>query len=111
LSVIYRCGRIKPDNLGRCRIQQVADWLEKLGLGQYAQRFAENDISFAVLSDLTDHHIESALRRSATEVTVMFSDWSARQHSRREWTPRTCGISGPDVRAAPSQKRNPARRA
>jgi len=27
-------------------MQQVADWLEKLGLGQYAQRFAENDISF-----------------------------------------------------------------
>jgi SAM domain (Sterile alpha motif) len=25
-------------------MQQVADWLEKLGLGQYAQRFAENGI-------------------------------------------------------------------
>jgi SAM domain (Sterile alpha motif) len=25
-------------------MQQVADWLEKIGLGQYAQRFAENDI-------------------------------------------------------------------
>src|SRR5690242_8300489 len=35
-------------------MQQVADWLEKLGLGQYAQRFAENDITFAILSDLTD---------------------------------------------------------
>jgi SAM domain (Sterile alpha motif) len=38
-------------------MQQVADWLEKLGLGQYAQRFAENDISFAVLPDLTDQHL------------------------------------------------------
>ena len=27
-------------------MQQIADWLQKLGLGQYAQRFAENDISF-----------------------------------------------------------------
>jgi hypothetical protein len=27
-------------------MQQIADWLEKLGLGQYAQRFADNDISF-----------------------------------------------------------------
>ena len=35
-------------------MQQVADWLERLGLGQYAQRFAENDISFSVLPDLTD---------------------------------------------------------
>src|SRR5262245_58826906 len=39
-------------------MQQVADWLEKLGLGQYAQRFAENDISFAVLPDLTDQDLE-----------------------------------------------------
>jgi class 3 adenylate cyclase/tetratricopeptide (TPR) repeat protein len=39
-------------------MQQVADWLEKLGLGQYAQRFAENDISFAVLPDLTDQHLK-----------------------------------------------------
>jgi hypothetical protein len=29
-------------------MQQVADWLEKLGLGQYAQRFA----------DLTDQDLE-----------------------------------------------------
>jgi hypothetical protein len=27
-------------------MQQIADWLGKLGLGQYAQRFAENDITF-----------------------------------------------------------------
>jgi hypothetical protein len=32
-------------------MQKVGDWLEKLGLGQYAQRFAENDISFSVLSE------------------------------------------------------------
>jgi SAM domain (Sterile alpha motif) len=35
-------------------MQQVADWLEKLGLGQYAERFAENDIDFAVLAKLND---------------------------------------------------------
>jgi hypothetical protein len=33
---------------------QVSDWLEKLGLGQYAQRFAENDIDAFVLPHLTD---------------------------------------------------------
>ena len=37
---------------------QLADWLEQLDLGQYAQRFAENDISFAVLPDLTDQHLK-----------------------------------------------------
>jgi class 3 adenylate cyclase len=39
-------------------MQQTADWLEKLGLGQYAQRFAENDINFAILSDLTGQDLE-----------------------------------------------------
>jgi hypothetical protein len=30
-------------------MQQVADWLQKLGNGQYVQSFAENDIDFSVL--------------------------------------------------------------
>jgi class 3 adenylate cyclase len=39
-------------------MQQVADWLEKLGLGQYAQRFAENGIDVSVLRYLTDQDLE-----------------------------------------------------
>src|SRR5262245_63964053 len=39
-------------------MQQIADWLERLGLGQYAQRFAENDIYFEILSDLTEQDLE-----------------------------------------------------
>jgi class 3 adenylate cyclase/predicted ATPase len=39
-------------------MQQISDWLEKLGLGQYAQGFAENDISFSVLPDLTDQDLK-----------------------------------------------------
>ena len=39
-------------------MQQMAEWLEKLGLGQYAPRFAENDIDPTVLRDLTDHDLE-----------------------------------------------------
>src|SRR6516162_577127 len=39
-------------------MQQVADWLQKLGLEQYARQFAENDISFSVLSDLTDQDLK-----------------------------------------------------
>ena len=35
-------------------LQPIADWLEKLGLGQYAQRFVENEITLSILSDLTD---------------------------------------------------------
>ena len=39
-------------------MQQIADWLQKLGLGQYAQRFAENDINFSILPDLTDQDLK-----------------------------------------------------
>ena len=39
-------------------MQQIADWLEKLGLGQYAQRFAENDIDTSVLPHLTDENLK-----------------------------------------------------
>src|ERR1700730_10669842 len=39
-------------------MQQVADWLEKLGLSQYAQRFAENGIDVSVLRYLTDQDLK-----------------------------------------------------
>jgi hypothetical protein len=39
-------------------MQQIAEWLEKLGLGQYVQRFVENDIGFVILPDLTDQDLE-----------------------------------------------------
>src|SRR5215813_12635563 len=38
-------------------MQQIADWLEKLGMSEYAQCFAENRIDFSVLADLTDQHL------------------------------------------------------
>src|SRR5271169_261911 len=39
-------------------MQQITDWLEKLGMSEYAQRFVENRIDFAVLPDLTDQHLK-----------------------------------------------------
>jgi class 3 adenylate cyclase len=39
-------------------MQQMADWLEKLGMSEYAQRFAENRIDFSVLPDLTDQDLK-----------------------------------------------------
>jgi class 3 adenylate cyclase/predicted ATPase len=39
-------------------MQQIADWLKKVGLGQYAQRFADNDIDASILRDLTDQDLE-----------------------------------------------------
>ena len=38
----------------RAAMQQIADWLEKLGMSEYAQRFADNDVDFSALPHLTD---------------------------------------------------------
>ena len=39
-------------------MRQIADWLKNLDLGQYARRFAENDIDVSVLRHLTDADLE-----------------------------------------------------
>jgi class 3 adenylate cyclase len=38
--------------------QQIADWLKKLGMSEYAQRFAEECIEIDVLPELTDQDLE-----------------------------------------------------
>src|SRR5215831_582494 len=39
-------------------MQQVTNWLKSLGLGEYAERFAEHRIDASVLHDLTDQDLE-----------------------------------------------------
>ena len=39
-------------------MQQISDWLEKLGMPEYAQRFAENKIDVSVLRHLTDQDLK-----------------------------------------------------
>jgi class 3 adenylate cyclase/predicted ATPase len=39
-------------------MRQVAEWLEELGMSEYAQCFAENRIDFSVLRDLTDQDLK-----------------------------------------------------
>jgi hypothetical protein len=45
--------------LGGCAaMQQISDWLGKLGMSEYAQRFADNDIDIDVLNELTDQDFD-----------------------------------------------------
>ena len=39
-------------------MQQIADWLEELGMSEYTERFAENGIDLSVLPDLTDQDLK-----------------------------------------------------
>src|SRR5438128_10331403 len=39
-------------------MQQIADWLDKIGLGEYARRFADNAIDLSVVRDLTEQDLK-----------------------------------------------------
>ena len=39
-------------------MQQIADWLSRLGMSEYAQRFAENGIDLSVLPELTEQDLK-----------------------------------------------------
>ena len=39
-------------------MQQIVDWPERLGMSEYAQRFAENGIGIAALRHLTDQDLK-----------------------------------------------------
>ena len=60
----YPSGGSRSPKVSRARGDaEIAHWLEKLGLGQYAQRFSENDIGFALLPDLTDQQRDRGVAR------------------------------------------------
>ncbi|MFB9264347.1 adenylate/guanylate cyclase domain-containing protein [Bradyrhizobium erythrophlei] len=87
-------------------MQQIADWLEKLGLGQYAQRFAENGIDVGILPELTDEdfdrlgvllgHRRKMLRAiSELNKTELIAESTAHQDAeRRHLTVMFCDLVG-----------------
>src|SRR5262249_20779110 len=70
-------------------MQQIADWLEKLGMSQYAQRFAENDIDMAVLPDLTDQHLK--------ELGVSLGHRLKMLRAIRDLSNGGCGVTAPSA--------------
>ncbi len=55
---------------------EIAQWLEGLGLGQYAQGFAENDIGFDILPRLSDDN--EPLARSNRRIAAVDEEIGAR---------------------------------
>src|SRR6516164_1368210 len=57
----WSVSRISYHQKDRSRVpamQQIAEWLDTLGLSEYAQRFADNDIDTSVLRHLTDQDLK-----------------------------------------------------
>jgi len=44
-------------------MQQIADWLKKLGMPEYTKKFAEERIEIDVLRELTDQDLDRLASR------------------------------------------------
>ena len=73
-------------------MQQISDWLEKLGMSEYAQRFAENRIDLSVLPDLTDQHLKDLGVALVARSVVRWR--AARGCAGVPRVPRNCPIPG-----------------
>jgi class 3 adenylate cyclase len=72
---------------------QIADWLSRLGMAEYAERFAENRIDLSVLPDLTDQHLE--------KLGVALGDRLKILRAIRELSAITVTVAQPAASAAP----------
>jgi class 3 adenylate cyclase len=81
-------------------MQSIADWLASIGLGEYAERFAENAIDLSVVTDLTEQDLKDlgvllghrrkmlraiaelrpAFARAETATEPLLGDGSERRH-------------------------------
>jgi class 3 adenylate cyclase len=94
-------------------MQQIADWLEKLGMSEYAQRFAENRIDFSVLRDLTDQDLKDlgvvlGDRRKILPAIADLNDVSetATPRPRPASTPSVAAMPHPPVAEASGERRH-----
>jgi class 3 adenylate cyclase len=60
-------------------MQQIEEWLDKIGLAQYTQLFLENGIDLSVLADLTDQDLEKlgVILGHRRKLLRAIADWPA----------------------------------
>ncbi len=81
-------------------MKQVKEWLEKLGLSEYAQRFADNAIDLSVLPDLTDQDLEKigvllGHRRKILKAIAAFNSGTAVQNDAAKATEPSATLPTP----------------
>ena len=80
-------------------MQQIADWLENLGMSEYTERFAENGIDISVLRDLTDQDLK--------DIGVLLGHRRKILRAIGELSSAAPLTTGPSVGAAPRHCRAP----
>ena len=79
----------------------MSDWLEKLGMSEYAQRFAENDIDASVLPHVTDENLKELGVSLGHRLKLLAA---IRELSGRPALPKTADAAGAE---APRHRRAP----
>ena len=89
-------------------MQDIAHWLEELGMSEYAQRFAENGIDVSVLADLTDQDLKeigvSLGHRRKMLAAIARACGVLRKHAPKP--ARRCRAEAPRHRRAPPSHRD-----
>src|ERR1700730_13185513 len=73
---------------------QIAEWLQNLGMSEYAQRVAENRIDFSVLPDLTDQDLK--------ELGIVLGDRRKMLRAISELSGAAPAVARPSAIAAPA---------
>src|SRR5215472_2936082 len=83
-------------------MQSISDWLKKLGMSEYAERFVENRIDLSVLPDLTDQDLE--------KMGVLLGDRRKMLRAIRELGAVAATASSAPVQAEPARRDDAERR-
>src|SRR5207247_9799185 len=91
----------------RTTTTDLAEWLGRYGLGQYAKTFAENNIDYSVLPDLTENDLEKLGVSSLGHRKKLLRAIQALTTTRQPTGIAKAVSSPPGVPASPVQHREP----
>jgi len=70
-------------------MKQIADWLDKLGMSEYTQRFVENDIDLSTLPHVTDQDLKELGVSLGHPQSADLPQVPSRRHRSLCWQSRT----------------------
>src|SRR5215470_7930315 len=77
-------------------MHQIANWLKSLGFLEYVDCFAENDIDFSILHDLTDQDLEKIGVRSLGHRRKLLRAIAGLEHIEKRAAPVAVRFSSPE---------------
>ena len=90
----------------RPAMQEVADWLRKLGVDQYAESFAQHDIDFSILPDLSDQDLKELGVASLGHRRQLFRAIAELTHGEPSLSKTIAELTAPTAPRDPAERRH-----